>query len=136
VTGSRRVRVAAAVVFERGRVLITQRPPGDAMELQWEFPGGKIEAGETAEQALRREIREELGVDADPGELLAVRTHEYAHGLAVEIHFVRTRLSGAAFTPSPAVHAHRWVKPGDIDPDELLEADRPFLRTLAAEIRP
>lgn len=124
------VRVAAAVVIEGGRVLITQRPPGDPLELQWEFPGGKIEPGETAQQALVREIHEELGVGATPFEVLGVHAHHYAHGLAVEIHFVRTELDGVAFVPGRAVHACRWVRPEDLDPAELLEADRPFLRTL------
>lgn len=60
----RRLRVAAAVVFDGPDLLMTQRPPGGALGLQWEFPGGKLERGETPEVALVREIREELGVAA------------------------------------------------------------------------
>ena len=58
---ARRIRVVAAVVWRDGRVLMTRRPPGGPLGLKWEFPGGKLEPGETAEQALVRELREELG---------------------------------------------------------------------------
>src|SRR5574341_618676 len=68
----RRVRVAAAVVWRDGRLLLTQRPAGGPLGLQWELPGGKIEEGETPEHALVREVREELGVRATPLDVLAV----------------------------------------------------------------
>ncbi len=83
-----RVRVVAAVVWREGRLLLTQRPPGGALGLKWELPGGKVEAGESPEHALGRELREELGVAARPRETLAVDVHDYPHGLEVEIHFV------------------------------------------------
>jgi 8-oxo-dGTP pyrophosphatase MutT (NUDIX family) len=118
-TGTRRrVRVAAAVVRHGGRLLLTQRPPGGPLGLQWELPGGKIEDGESPEHALVRELREELGV--------------YAHGLEVEIVFVRCELDSLEFTPSPAVHAVRWADPAEIDLREVLAADREFLRSLGA----
>jgi 8-oxo-dGTP diphosphatase len=126
------VRVAAAVVRRGDEILITQRPPGGALGLQWEFPGGKIEAGESAEAALAREVREELGVEARVRERLHEQRHRYDHGLEVELVFVRCDLDSHAFTPSSAVHAWRWVRPGDIDLSTVLEADRDFLRSLAA----
>ena len=125
-----RTRVAAAVVFREGRMLLTQRPPGGDLGLQWEFPGGKIEPGESAEQALAREIREELGVRAVPGERLGVHRHDYPNGLRVEIVFVRCELETDLFTPGAAVNAVRWVRPSEVDPEELLAADREFLRAL------
>jgi mutator protein MutT len=127
---SRRIRVAAAVVFRDGAVLLTQRPPGDPLALQWELPGGKIEPGETPEHALVREIREELGVGATPLEVLEVDTHDYPHGLEVEVVFVRCTLDSTAFTPSSAVHAVRWVPPAAIDLAGVLAGDREFLKSL------
>jgi 8-oxo-dGTP diphosphatase len=125
------VRVAAAVVFRGTNVLLTRRPPGGARGLMWEFPGGKIEAGESEEEALRREIEEELGVAARPLEVLAVHRHDYPDGLRVEIAFVRCELDSLEFRPSAAVHAVRWIAPGDVKLDEILAGDREFLTALA-----
>jgi 8-oxo-dGTP diphosphatase len=126
------VRVVAAVVWRDSRVLLTQRPPGGPLGLMWEFPGGKIEPGESPEGALWREIEEELGVGCTPGRVLAVHRHAYPHGLEVEIHFVQCELESIAFRPHAAVHAVRWVRPEDVDPHELLAGDREFLAALGA----
>ena len=126
-----RLRVAAAVVWRDGLLLLTRRPPGGRFGLLWEFPGGKLEPGESPGQALVRELREELGVGAVPGETLAIERHDYAQGPAVELYFVRCELESFDFTPSVAVHEIRWVRPGEVDPSGLLEADRGFLAVLA-----
>jgi mutator protein MutT len=130
--GRARVRVVAAVVWSRDRLLLTQRPPGGPLGLQWEFPGGKIEPGESPERALVREIREELGVAAQPVEVLATSTHDYSHGLDVELIFIRCTLDSLDFRLSREVHAVRWVAPRDLDLREVLAADRPFLIGLGA----
>ena len=126
----RPIQVAAAVVWRDGRVLLTRRPPGGPFGLQWEFPGGKLEPGESAEQALVRELREELGVGSVPRGTLAVETHAYAHGPVVELHFLGCKLDSLDFTPSPEVHEVRWSRPSEVDPAEVLEADRGFLAVL------
>jgi 8-oxo-dGTP diphosphatase len=128
----RRVRVAAAVVRRGEALLITQRPPGGPLGLQWELPGGKIEEGESVEHALVRELHEELGVRARPLEVMEVVSHDYAHGLEVEITFVRCELESFEFARSPEVHAARWVSPAELDLDDVLAADREFLRGLGA----
>jgi mutator protein MutT len=127
-----RLQVVAAVVWNDGRLLFTQRPPGGPLGLQWEFPGGKVENGETVEQALRREIREELGVDAEPLEVLAREHHDYAHGTRVDVAFIRCALGSLEFTPSPAAHAIRWWRPEQVPLDQVLEGDRDFLVGLGA----
>ena len=126
----RPVKVAAAVVWRDGRVLLTRRPPGGPFGLKWEFPGGKLEPGETTEQALVRELREELGVGSVPRGTLAVETYQYAHGFSVELHFVRCELGSLDFASSPEVHEVRWSRPSEVDPAEVLEADRGFLAAL------
>ncbi len=128
--GLGRVCVAAAVVWSGDRILLTQRPPGGTLGLQWEFPGGKIEPGETPEHALAREICEELGVLARPLEVMAVETHDCPYGLEIEIHFLRCELGSQEFRPSSAVHAFRWVRPGEVDPATVVAADQNFLRSL------
>ena len=128
----RRIRVAAAVVWDGPRLLMTQRPPGGALGLQWEFPGGKIEHAETPEHAIVREVAEELGVVATPHERIRTVSHDYAHGTRVEIVFVRCTLDSHAFTLSHEVHATRWQCPEEIDLASVLEADRDFLRELGA----
>jgi 8-oxo-dGTP diphosphatase len=126
------VRVAAAVVRRGDELLMTQRPPGGPLGLLWEFPGGKVEAGETPEAALVREVHEELGVEAHAGEVLRVESHRYPHGLDVEIHFIHCTLDATHFTPSSAAHALRWVAPADVRLDDVLAADRNFLRGLGS----
>jgi len=131
----RRITVAAAVIWDGDRLLLTQRPPGDALGLMWEFPGGKLEPGESAREALVRELREELGVAAVALRTLGRASHAYPHGLIVDLTFIECRVESFAFTPSDEVHGVRWVRVGDIDLAEVLEADRPFLIRLGAGLR-
>jgi len=128
-----RLRVAAAGVWRDGRVLMTRRPAGGPFGLLWEFPGGKLEPGESPEQALVRELREELGVGATPLGTLAVERHDYAQGPSVELHFLRCELDSLDFRPNAEVAETRWVLPAEVNPAEVLEADRGFLARLLSE---
>lgn len=87
--------VAVGVLLRAdGAMLLSTRPPGKAYEGYWEFPGGKIEAGETVEQALRRELIEELGVTIGPAQVWKVTEHDYPHAL-VRLHWCKvTEWSG------------------------------------------
>ena len=89
--GTQRVltQVAVGVLFQAdGRFLLTTRPPGKAYEGHWEFPGGKIEAGETLEQALIRELQEELGITVSDPQPWRTERIDYPHAL-VELHFCK-----------------------------------------------
>ena len=129
----RRIRVAAAVVFDGPRLLMTQRAPGGALGMQWEFPGGKIEGAETVEEAIVREVREELGVNATPVERVHEHSHDYPHGTRVELVFVRCTLDSHEFTLSDEVNDARWQEVSEIDVMQVLEADRDFLRGMGAK---
>ena len=130
---TRQIHVGAAVMLrptETGpELLLAQRPPGEALAGFWEFPGGKLEARETALHAVVREVREELGVDVEAIELMAQETHLYPHGLQVVLSFVRCTAPTGTLQPLDG-QAFRWVLLADVDPEELLEADRPFIRRL------
>lgn len=124
------MQVAAAVVWRDGRLLLTQRPPGGPLGLLWEFPGGKIEPGETPEHALVREIAEELRVGARAGEVMAVDMHRYPHGLEVEIWFIGCELDSFELEAGPGVHDIRWWDLDEVDPAQVLDGDRRFLAEL------
>ena len=76
--------VVAALILREEKVLICQRRPDQPMALKWEFPGGKVEEGESAEEALRRELDEELGISADIGQRVAHTLHTYRSGTAID----------------------------------------------------
>ncbi|MFP5249393.1 MAG: (deoxy)nucleoside triphosphate pyrophosphohydrolase [Acidobacteriota bacterium] len=123
--------VAAALIVRDGEVLIGQRRPDQPMALLWEFPGGKIEPGETAPQALARELAEELGIQATVGARITRIRHNYRHGGAVDLQFFTVR----AFTGEIANQIYqqvRWVKLQDLVGYEFLAADRGLVKDLAA----
>jgi 8-oxo-dGTP diphosphatase len=98
--------VAAAVVERAGRFLVTRRQKGVHLEGFWEFPGGKIEEGESLDDCLRRELREELGVDAIIGPEIFRTRHAYPERV-VELHFLRAVLRGE---PAPRLGQElRWA---------------------------
>jgi 8-oxo-dGTP diphosphatase len=87
------VRVVAAVIEHQGRILACQRARGERFELMWEFPGGKIEPGETPEQALARELHEELGVVANIGREVFRTTYSYEMREPIELLFFAVRVA-------------------------------------------
>jgi len=123
--------VAAALIVRSGQVLIGQRRADQPMALQWEFPGGKIEAGESPEQALARELSEELGIDASVGPRVTRIRHNYRHGGAVDLQFFSvSEFSGEI--DNRIYHQVRWVRLEELPEYEFLAADRGLIRDLAA----
>ncbi len=124
-------RVAVGVVFspDGRQVLFGQRPKGKPYEGWWELPGGKLEAGESVEQALVRELEEELGIRATRVLPWAMLEHDYPHAY-VRLHFCRV----LAFTGQPSSleqQAFQWAKRDASDLSPLLPATGPVLRWLA-----
>lgn len=123
------VEVSAAVLQRRdGSFLLAQRPPGKIWAGYWEFPGGKVEAGETAHDALVRELREELGITVQTAYPWLTRVFTYPHA-TVRLRFFRV----TAWTG--ALHAHEgqqfaWQVPGGVDVAPVLPANTPILRAL------
>ena len=123
--------MAAALILRAGEVLIGQRRPDQPMALQWEFPGGKIEPGESPEQALARELDEELGITAVVGPRVTHIRHNYRHVGAVDLQFFAVH----EFTgeiDNRIFHQVRWTKLEELTDFEFLAADRGLIRDLAA----
>ena len=130
-----RIAVAAGILCDdRGRVLIAERRGDGPFQGLWEFPGGKIAVGEAAEQALCRELGEELGVEARDVESFMQLVHDYPdRRVALEFFLVRDWLGEADGREGQAL---RWVRPEELDAAELLPADAPVIAALRKRFRP
>ncbi|MEV8214727.1 (deoxy)nucleoside triphosphate pyrophosphohydrolase [Leifsonia sp. NPDC077715] len=130
--------VVAAVIRsdDGGRVLACRRAPGKDAAGRWEFPGGKVEAGEAPEAALAREIGEELGVGIRVGALLDRTVTVRPDGRAIDLACYDCRLDGAAPVTSTDHDDLRWVDPAELEELRWAEADLPVVRMLAAGALP
>lgn len=120
--------VTAAVVLEKGRVLLTKRPEDKLHPGFWEFPGGKVSPGESPEEALCREMIEELGVGVFVDNIFEVVYHCYDWG-AVLILAYRCRLRKGPLQ-NLEVAEHRWVRTVDLPRYKILPADQPIINRL------
>ena len=123
-------RVVAALILKNGKVLVCQRTRHQSMPLKWEFPGGKIEDGEQPRDALRRELEEELGIDAQIGEEVARIRHDYKNGGAVELRFYVVN-EYAGEMENRIFRDVRWAKRSELPKYDFLEADRELVKDLA-----
>ena len=126
---SARVEVAAAVITRPdGRFLLGQRPAGKVYAGYWEFPGGKIEAGEAPLPALKRELHEELGIEIETAYPWLTRDYDYAHA-AVRLRFFRV-VKWSGNLRGRESQRFVWQSPDAISVDPLLPANAPILRAL------
>ena len=124
-------QVVAALIVRGDELLCCQRTEHQALPLKWEFPGGKIEAGETPPQALRRELEEELGILAEIGPEITRVLHTYLNGNSVSLHFFtverfENELQNRIFRDV------RWVKRADLPALDFLDADKELVSRLSA----
>jgi 8-oxo-dGTP diphosphatase len=125
---SAHIVVVAAVIERNDRFLLTLRPAGTHLADHWEFPGGKVDAAETHEEALRRELREELDIVADVGVRLHSATHDYPER-TVELHFYQCTFRGE---PTPMLgQGVRWVERMELGALTFPDADRDLIRVLS-----
>ena len=125
----RKIEVVAAVITDaQGRIFATQRGYGEWKDW-WEFPGGKIEAGETPRQALRREIREELDAEIEVGELLRTIDYDYP-AFHLTMHCFRCRLANGHLTLLEH-EAAKWLAPNELASVQWLPADEGIIAELS-----
>jgi len=124
-------RVVAAVVERDGRYLITQRRPTAVLPLLWEFPGGKVEPGETDAQALKRELLHRLGASIECGKLISFVSHPYEHYsvdlFLYECHLVTDKLE------AKNVNAFKWVPSSEFEQYPFTPADEASMNKLLGE---
>ena len=124
------IQVVAAAIFDAGgRIFATQRGYGEWKDW-WEFPGGKMEAGESREEALRREIREELDAEIEVGELLRTIDYDYP-AFHLTMHCFRCRLAGAVTLKEH--EAAKWLAPSELKTVRWLPADEGIIEELSKE---
>jgi len=126
------IDVVAGVIFKKGRILLHQRGKGDVLGGKWEFPGGKVESGETHEQALKREIMEEFRLKIKVKDKLAEVTHSYPHI------YIRLIAYFALADDDKIVCSEgnfRWVFPQDIDSYPLSPADSKLWDEMKEEVK-
>ncbi|MEE4271840.1 MAG: 8-oxo-dGTP diphosphatase MutT [Thermoanaerobaculales bacterium] len=125
--------VAAVIRDGDGRILLARRPEGLHMGGLWEFPGGKVEPGETPEEAMRRELREELGVSSKVGEPMTFAVHTEP-GMCIVLLFYSVALSGSR--PQPAEGQDiAWVAPENLGAYAMPPADAELVRQLVEETK-
>lgn len=122
------VKVTAAILEKKGRIIIAQRKNSGHLSGKWEFPGGKIEYGETPEECLARELKEELGIDVTVGDYLGSNVHHYDH---ISIELMAYRACWVGGTVSMNDHkAHCWVTVNELVNYDFAPADVPFVDML------
>jgi 8-oxo-dGTP diphosphatase len=123
--------VVAALIEADGKLLVCQRRRTDSFGLMWEFPGGKLEPGETPAQALARELQEELGVAAQIGPEIFRTRHQYSElGDAIDLIFLSATVTPADIR-NQAFEAMEWRRPQTLHELNFLPADREFVAMLS-----
>jgi 8-oxo-dGTP diphosphatase len=124
----RKIRVVGAMIELNGKYLITQRPPTASLPLLWEFPGGRVEEGESDEAALARELKEEMDITVEVGERVIHVEHAYEK-YDIDFCVYRCKLRSGEIRHI-RVHEHKWVRPEDLDDYEFPAADEKTIAKL------
>jgi 8-oxo-dGTP diphosphatase len=124
----RTIRVVAAVLEKEGRYLITQRRATAVLPLMWEFPGGRVEEGETDVHALKREVRHRLGAEIEVGKLISFVSHPYEH-YVVDLFLYECALVGDTLE-GRNVSAFQWVTSAEFDQYPFTPADEASMNKL------
>ncbi|MEV8266964.1 (deoxy)nucleoside triphosphate pyrophosphohydrolase [Microbacterium sp. NPDC076911] len=128
----KQINVVGAVIVRDDEVLCAQRGPAGSLAGMWEFPGGKIEPGETAHDALQREIVEELECEVAVGDEVTTTRHEYEFGIVTLTTFYCKLVAG---TPRLTEHAEvRWLAPGALHALDWAPADIPAVKRIVADL--
>ena len=126
--------VVAALIWDNDKFMICQRPATKSCALLWEFVGGKVEPGETKEQALVRECREELNITVSVGDIFTEVTHEYPD-ITIQLSLFNATI--AEGTPELLEHnALKWITPSEISNYDFCPADKPIVDKLQSEGKP
>ncbi len=123
------IQVVVGILRRESAVLLCQRLPNARYPLYWEFPGGKVEEGESLEEALVRELREELAIEARPGQLLRSDRAEYADAGTFEVHYFMIESYDGSLV-NRNFNAIRWVEPPEFPAYNILEGNRAICRDL------
>jgi 8-oxo-dGTP diphosphatase len=125
------IYVVGAVIVENGKVLCAQRGPAKSLPFKWEFPGGKIEVGESPQEALRREINEEMRCEIEIGEQVEDTVYEYDFGL---VHLKTFYCKLTAGEPILTEHVSiQWLSPNELRSLDWAPADIPAIETLSTK---
>jgi 8-oxo-dGTP diphosphatase len=124
--------VTAAIIRDGDAILITRRPPESRHGGMWEFPGGKLDAGESPQECLSREILEELGLEVAVESIFEIAYHRYEWGPVLILAFECRVLNGEI--RHIGVSDHRWVSPEEIRLYDILPADRPIIAKLLKSV--
>ncbi len=126
------INVVGAVIVDDGKILCAQRGPEGSLPDMWEFPGGKIESGETPREALQREITEELECTVEVGDEVTTTTYEYDFGVVTLTTFFCQLTSG---TPRLTEHAEVvWLRPADLAALNWAPADIPAIEIIRGAV--
>lgn len=129
--------VVAALILRDSKILVCQRRRDDTHSLQWEFPGGKVEPGEIPQEALARELREELGVEAAIGRELFRTRHRYREvQRELELIFFQAIIDRSALLQNLVFEGFEWADPSALPQYNFLQADEEFVALLASHAIP